>query len=117
LSHVKDCWDDIWQTTLNLDLHFFYKKIGGYAHTESPSHIGYGQRDTSDQQGNKIFFIGLQASQQRTELQAGKHQEDTENRLGNYCQQGESKFAEDQGYDYKKIPIIIGAPPVLAPKR
>lgn len=47
---------------LNFDLHFSHKKISGDTDGKGPAHVRYDQGNTGDEQGNKIFLIGLQES-------------------------------------------------------
>ena len=56
------------------DLHFPDKEIDGNADAESPAHIRHGQGDTGDQERHEIFLVGLEASEERAQLQAGEHQ-------------------------------------------
>lgn len=87
------------------------------ADSESPSHVRDRQGNPADQQRDEIFFIGLEASNERAEFKTRKNQEHPNTELGRNVRKRNPASPKESAITTKMAPIISGAPPVLAPNR
>lgn len=89
------------QTDSDPDSGLSNKKIHQNTDPKCPSHIRHGKRNSTDQKRNEKFFIGFEASDERTEFKTCKNQKYPQNRIGKKGQECEPGLAKYECQDHQ----------------